>query len=190
LPDLDTLAELPDLETDRLILRKLSIGDAHDIFAYASDPQVAQHTAWFAHTSLDDSRSFVEMIVERYGNGEAHDWTWGIALKESSQLIGTFFIAWSPRHKSAEIGYALGRAWWSKGLMTEAVREVIKFGFERMGLNRIEALCLPENLGSAWVMEKAGMSYEGTLRAWRTIKGEPADLKMYSILRREYNSRN
>ncbi len=70
--------------------------------------------------------------------------------------------------------------------MPEAVRAVIRFGFGRMGLNRVQARCIAENVASARVMEKAGMAYEGTLRESEFIKGAYRDMKLYSILRREY----
>jgi ribosomal-protein-alanine N-acetyltransferase len=91
-----------------------------------------------------------------------------------------------PKHSRAEIGYVIGRKYWGEGLMTEAVKEVIRFGFERMNLNRIQATCFPENIGSYRVMEKAGMKFEGTLREQMFIKGRFQDLKLYSILRKEY----
>ena len=69
--------------------------------------------------------------------------------------------------------------------MPEAVRAVIRFGFGRMELNRIQARCVAENTASARVMEKVGMTYEGTLRESEYIKGALRDMKIYSILRRE-----
>jgi ribosomal-protein-alanine N-acetyltransferase len=95
-------------------------------------------------------------------------------------------MALTPQHARAELGYAIGRAWWGQGLMTEAVVEAIRYGFEELGLNRIEARCLTYNIGSARVMEKAGMTYEGTIREQVFYKGSFDDLKLYSILRREW----
>jgi [ribosomal protein S5]-alanine N-acetyltransferase len=92
----------------------------------------------------------------------------------------------APEHSRAELGYVLAQEYWGTGLMPEAVRRVIRFCFERMDLNRVEARCLAENVASARVMEKAGMSYEGTLRKREYIKGAYRDMKMYSILRSEY----
>jgi [ribosomal protein S5]-alanine N-acetyltransferase len=73
-------------------------------------------------------------------------------------------VNYAPEHARAELGYVLSREHWGKGLMPEAVRAVIRFGFGRMELNRIQARCVAENTASARVMEKAGMTYEGTLR--------------------------
>ena len=71
--------------------------------------------------------------------------------------------------------------------MTEATSAVITFGFEKMALNRICALCLTENTGSARVMEKCGMVYEATLRQYAQIKGSYRDLKLYAILRQDWS---
>ena len=94
-----------------------------------------------------------------------------------------------PEHARAEVGYVLSRGYWGRGIMTEAVRAVIHFGFEELHLNRIESRCIAENMASARVMEKAGMVYEGTLRGREFIKGYYRDMKVYAIRRKEYRGR-
>ncbi len=185
LPD-DFRFEVPRLETRRLVLRRLVPDDAAAVFAYASDPEVAAQTTWEAHRTLDDSREFIGRVMNWYADGFGGPW--GLELKESGQLVGTCGMAITPQHGRAELGYAVGRACWGQGLMTEAVIEVISYGFEELGLNRIEARCIPPNLGSARVMEKSGMTYEGTLREQVYVKGSFDDLRMFSILRREWNA--
>lgn len=96
------------------------------------------------------------------------------------------FVNWSLDHARAELGYAIHREYWGQGLVPEAVRAMISFGFEKIGLNRIEARCIAENTASARVMEKAGMSYEGTLRQREFIKGAYRNIKLYAILKSEY----
>ena len=111
---------------------------------------------------------------------------WGIEYKETGKFIGTVdFVSWRPNHKVAEIGYGISKDFWGKRLATEAAKEVIKFGFENMDLVRIEARCLLENIGSARVMEKVGMSFEGIIRKGEFLKGKHQDLKTYSVLREE-----
>lgn len=179
----------PRLETERLLLRGLTLEDIPDIFEYASDPQVAEYTSWAAHRTLEDSEAFVRWAIESSANPDANGWTWGITFKQTGKLIGTIGIGWVARHYRAEIGYAIGKPYWNQGLVTEAAYTLIKLGFERMGLNRIEARCNPENIGSARVMEKIGMRFEGILREQVYFKEKFEDLKMYSILRREYEAR-
>ncbi len=179
---------LPTLETDRLILRKMTPSDAEAVFAYASDPEVTRYVVWDTHRSIQDSRAFLELAVQKYKSGGEPDW--GIVYKGDHRFVGTCgFVGWDGDHARAEIGYVLSREYWGRGLMPEAVRAMIAFGFERMGLNRIEARCIAENTASARVMEKVGMIYEGTLRQREFIKGAYRDMKLYAILKSEYRSR-
>ena len=179
--------DLPTLETERLILRKLTPADEADVFAYASDPEVARLVPWEAHCSLDDTRRFLRGVLERYARGEPD--VWAIAEKASGRVIGTIRMGeYRVQHGRASVGYALARSYWNRGLTTEALRAVLRFGFDVVGLNRILAVCYPENPASARVMEKVGMTYEGTLRDAAFEKGRYRSLKVYAILRREYDA--
>jgi ribosomal-protein-alanine N-acetyltransferase len=167
------------------LLRRMTAQDAEDVFEYASDPMVSRFTTWSAHRSIGDSREFLDMVLDRYENYQVS--SWGIEQKADGKFIGTCgFMYWLPAHARAEIGYALSRRYWNRGYMTEAVRTVIDFGFRTMGLNRIEARCRIENIPSARVMEKTGMTYEGILRGHMLAKGKFRDLKLYAILRDEW----
>ena len=181
----DMLADLPTLETERLLLRKITMGDIEDIFAYASDPEVPKYMPWEPHRSLEDTKEYLARVLERY---EQH-WPgpWGIVHKGDGKLIGSCsFHSWNRDDRRIEMGYVLSRPYWGQGYMAEAVRAVIDFGFRALGLNRIEAMCEVPNTGSARVMEKAGMTYEGTLRQYVFEKGTYRDLKIYSILRSQW----
>lgn len=172
------------LETDRLILRRMTPNDAEAVFAYASDPEVTRYVLWETHLSIEDSRAFLELVAGKYESGGEPDW--GIVYKGDHRFVGTCgIVSWEPDHARAELGYALSRHYWGRGLMVEAVRAMIAFGFDRMDLNRIEARCITENVASARVMEKAGMTHEGTLRQREFIKGAYRDIEVYSILRGE-----
>jgi len=178
------LADLPDLETERLLLRKMRPSDAGAMFAYASDPEVTRFVLWETHASIQDSENFLRFAGEGYERGDFGGW--GVVLKASGDFVGTCGMESAPEHSRAELGYVLAREHWGRGLMPEAVRRVIRFCFEQMDLNRVEARCIAENTASARVMEKADMSHEGTLRGREYIKGAYRDMKMYSILRSEY----
>ena len=182
----DVFADLPALETERLVLRRVTPNDVADVFAYASDPQVARYTTWEPHDAPEASRAFVDSLLAHYAAGEVANWV--LALKgDDSRVVGTCgFVYWNPRHQRAEVGYALARPLWGRGLMTEAIRRVRDFGFDVMGCNRIEARCLIENRASARVMEKVGMTFEGVMREQMYVKGAYCDLRLYSILRREW----
>ncbi len=181
----DIFGNLPSLETDRLILRKLTLDDANDMFEYSSEPEVTKYVPWEFHKSIEDTFTFLNMVLKKYEGKQVSDW--GIVLKENNKLIGTIaFHWWSIKDASAEIGYAMSKPYWNQGIMTEAMNELIKFGFDRMNLNRIEARAQVENITSQRVMQKAGMTYEGTMREQFFTKGGYRDFMMYSMLRKEY----
>ena len=175
----------PRLETERLVLRALTPDDAAAIFAYASDPEVARYMVWEAHRSVGDTEAFMDLTMGRYESGDAPDW--GMVYKGDGRLVGTSgFVGWEREHDRAEVGYVLHRGYWGMGLAAEALGAMVSFGFGRMDLNRIEARCVAENTASARVMEKAGMSYEGTMRGRELLKGEYRDMKMYAILKDDH----
>lgn len=184
----DIFGNLPTIETDRIILRKMCLDDAEDMFEYASDREVSRYTAWYTHHVLEDSKLFLNYVINSYQNHQVS--SWGIVQKADKKFIGTAgFMNWNVEHARGEIGYALSRKYWGKGYMTEVVNAIIYFGFRTMMLNRIEARCEIENIASARVMEKVGMKYEGILRQNMFMKGKYRDLKMYSILKEEFSEK-
>ena len=181
----DIFSVFPLLETERLILRKMTLEDTQDIFEYASDPDMTTYVTWEPHKSIADAISFINSMNQRYEKVGLSEW--GLVYRENNKFIGTCgYMWWRPDHARAEIAYALSRKFWNQGLVTEAVKEIIKFGFEKMMLNRIEARCFLENIASEMVMQKVGMKFEGIQREELFAKGKYHDLKVYSILRREY----
>ena len=184
----EVLKDLPTLETERLILRKMVLNDAEAVFAYASNSEVSRYTLWETHRSIEDSRAFLEFATQKYENGGEPDW--GIVYRGNGCLVGACgLVNWEAEHARAEVGFVLSREYWGRGLMSEAVRAMLRFGFERMNLNRIEARCIAENAASARVMEKAGMVYEGTLHQREYIKGAYRDIKLYAILKKGFPGR-
>jgi len=185
----DIFSNIPILYTKSLILKKMTLKDAEDLFEYASDPEVTKYVTWAPHKSIDDSIDFLKSVLRRYENNEVSEW--GIVYKENNKFIGTCgYVLWVPVHSLAEIAFALSMEYWGKGLMTEAVKEVIKYGFEKMNLNRIYARCFVENIGSQKVLEKVGMKFEGILREQMFIKSKFSDMKIYSILSKEYHEQS
>jgi [ribosomal protein S5]-alanine N-acetyltransferase len=177
--------DLPVLKTARLLLRPLILDDASDLFAFASDPEVARLTGWTAHRSIEDSHAFVMAIVDRYRQRDVAPW--GVVHRGDRRLIGYCGLTeWDREDARAELVYALARPYWGRGYAGEAARAAIAFGFERLGLNRIEATCEPEYVASSRVMEKVGMTFEGVLREHVMGKEGYADQRIYSILRREF----
>lgn len=181
----EVFGDLPKLETERLFLRKLRNDDAADIYYYGSNEQVTKYVTWDTYTSIKDAMSFIQFAENRYK--EKQFAPWGIVLKDTNKLIGTIdFVSWQPEHKTAEIGYVISEDYWGQGIATEAVKKVIEYGFLNKDIVRIQAFCFVKNIGSARVMEKSGMTFEGILRKKLFIKGIHRDVKVYSILKEEF----
>ena len=114
---------------------------------------------------------------------------WAIELKRDRKVIGGISIRkWNGDNRCADVGYVLSKKYWNKGIITEALKAVINFGFDELNAHRIEAHCDENNIGSYKVMEKAGMKYEGTLREKVYMKGKYVNMKFYSILKSEFES--
>ncbi len=180
-------AYMPELRTPRLRLRKLAMRDAADIYRYGRDPEVARHVLWDAYRSVGEARSYLRYMLRKYRAREPA--SWGIEYAQTGEIIGTIGFMWiQSDNASAEVGYSLGRDYWNRGLMTEALRAVIDFGFGRMNLNRIEAQHETDNPASGAVMRKCGMCREGTLRQRLYNKGRYVDVDLYAILRSDYRA--
>lgn len=179
------LCSLPTIETDRLIIRKFVETDIDDFYEYASDNEVTRYLSWDTYKNKDIAKEYITSIIEKYNRYELAPW--GIELKENSKLIGSIdFVQYDYKNFSAEIGYVLNKNYWNKGIMTEALRAIIKFGFEKMDLVRIEMKHNVKNIGSERVIQKNALKYEGTLRKKEFLKKEFVDVKYYSILKEEY----
>ena len=183
----------PSLKTPRLLLRAVRPRDDVALFDYARDPEVARYTTWEAHSSLADAQQFLAHVLDNYRVGKIG--YWAIEHQSEKKLIGAIGLHGDivPGQvvefldARAELAYVLARPYWNQDLMTEAALAVLEFGFSQWKLNRIEARCLVENAASARVMEKLGMKYEGTLRQQIYIKGAFRDLKIYAILKSDWD---
>jgi ribosomal-protein-alanine N-acetyltransferase len=179
------ISQIPVIESERLKLRELSMDDVDDIYGYASIPEVSTFLLWYPHKSKQDSIDFINFAKNMFEKDISI--IWGIELKEEKKLIGIFDLRTAQIiNGCVEIGYVISSTYWNKGYISEAIKVIIKFCFEELKLNRVEAHCDEENLGSARVMEKAGMKYEGTLREKLFVKDKYRSMKLYSILKKEY----
>lgn len=178
-------SNLPTLETPRLLLRKMTMRDAADIYAYSCDPEVARHVLWEAHRSPADSRAYLRFILRQYREGDPS--SYGMVLKETGRLIGTIgFMSYNAENSTVEVGYSMARAMWNRGLMTEALQAVLRLSFEELRLHRVEAQHETSNPASGHVMLKCGMTHEGTLRGRIYNKGHYSDVELYAILREDW----
>ncbi len=177
--------ELPTLETERLILRKIFLSDCNDIFEYASNNEVTKYLSWPTHKSLEDTQEFIYQITQSYIDAQPS--SWGIELKSESKIIGTIgFLYWDIENKRTEVGFVLSKDYWRKGLMTEALIEIVKFAFLMMDVNRIEARTLLDNIASQSLLEKNNFLYEGILREYIYFNNKFLDVKLFSLLRNQF----
>ncbi|WP_449315533.1 GNAT family N-acetyltransferase [Rubneribacter sp.] len=182
-------AECPALSTERLILRPLASADTADVFAYGRDPEVGPGTGWAPHRTKDDARFFVEEIASKphvFGVFErGRDGSCG-------PCIGSVGLSPDPRRRNVDclmLGYALARSAWGRGFMTEAAREVLRYGFEELGISLASCACYPSNDRSRRVIEKCGFSREGVMRgAESALDGTMRDLALHSMTRAEWEA--
>ena len=181
----DFFSRLPVIETERLILRKLTMRDASDMFRYCQDKEVARHVLWEAHTSILETRAYIRYNLYQYRSGEPA--SWGIVLRETNRVVGTIgYMSYNADNSTVEIGYSLAREQWGKGLMTEALLAVIGETFRTLKVHRIEAMHFTDNPASGRVMEKCGLIHEGHMRERICCKGVFRDVEMWGILRKDW----
>ncbi len=174
------------LETDRLILRRYTPDDANAMFKnWASDSEVTKFLTWPAHSSAEVSLKVLESWIPRYGEDAYYHWA--IVLKENGdEPVGDIAaVKLNEDTRCAEIGYCLGRNWWGRGIMPEALKAVTDFLLDSVGMERVEARHDTENPNSGRVMLNCGMKYEGTLRAADRNNRGICDVCLYALLKRD-----
>jgi RimJ/RimL family protein N-acetyltransferase len=175
----------PRLETERLILRRLELDDAERVQSLANDRDIACMVTPMPHPyHLQDARDWIALTQAEMDMKTS--FAFAVVLKSTNELIGDVEVGNETVNRRGEMGYWVGKAYWGHGYMSEAARRVVQFAFEVVGLNRVFATHYPRNPASGRVMQKIGMTYEGTLRGHVLKWGEPVDLCMYSILREEW----
>ncbi len=174
------------IETDRLILRRYVIEDADAMYkSWASDSEVTKFLTWQPHSSVEVSRGIIENWLKEYSDEKYYQWA--IVLKDNgNEPIGDISVGQVNEDISmVHIGYCLGRAWWRRGIMSEALKAVMDFMFDTVEVNRVEARHDPRNPNSGKVMQKCGMKYEGTLRSADRNNQGICDACYYALLRSE-----
>lgn len=185
MPDLH-FHPFPELETDRLLLRKMMSGDAAQIFFLRSDETVMQFIDKERMVTIKEAEDFIKRINDDIDANAAIQWA--IALKENpGKLIGTICL-WHIRkeHYRAEIGYALHPHFWRKGIMKEAILKVIDHGFSTMQLHSIDANINPNNTASAAILESTGFVREAYFKEDFFFRGKFLDTVIYSRLQQPH----
>jgi RimJ/RimL family protein N-acetyltransferase len=176
---------LPVIKTSRLVLRWISEDDVDSLYEIFSDPRVMRY--WSTTPLLDREAAAALQREIASGNLNESLWKWGVALADNSKLIGTCTLFnLNLDNGRAEIGYALGRAYWGNGYMNEALKALIKHAFEVVKLRRLEADVDPRNTASIHTLERLGFQREGHLRERWHVGGEIQDAFFYGLLKREW----
>jgi len=148
------------LETERLILRRVTLADGKDIARMNSDPQVMRYVGDGKPRSKEMSEAGVRRMLRMYdvypGLG-----IWVGETRRARQFIGIFILTYIPKTVEVEIGYRLPREAWGKGYATEGAAALLRYGFESVGLDRIVAVTYPQNRASRHVLEKIGLVDRG-----------------------------
>jgi len=158
------ISELPlELATERLTLRPYTLDDVEMLWPHVSDPRLPKQMSWNAHGSKDETRAFLETCIKGIADNTGIVW----AIEHAGDFVGAIglhgikyqFAAW--RLDRAELGYWVGIPFHRNGYMTEAAAEVVRFGFDTLGLHKITVGCLEGNVGSRKIIERLGFRFIG-----------------------------
>lgn len=173
------------LESKRLYLTKIINDHASDIFEYLSNDIVTRYLGMESIINIEEAYAIINKINTNYSEGKSI--RWGIIHKDSNKLIGTIgYDAIQIKNKRADVGYDINLNYWRRGFATEAINEIIKFGFTKLDLNRIGAVVFPDNIASLNLLEKVGFTKEGILREYIIQSNIERSCVVLSLLKKEY----
>ena len=173
------------IRTKRLILRPFAFSDVDDVLAYASDPEWSRFLPVPSPYTIKDAEEFVARNILRHRDDEH-----GLAIELGGRVVGGIGLRLEAPIAVASLHYSLARDHWNQGLITEAAKAVIDWGFNEFGLEKVYSWADVDNIGSWRVMEKIGMTREGTFRSHGVNRGVRQDFHYYGILRSEWKALN
>lgn len=167
----------PILETERLILRPLTVEDAEDVFDWASDERVTEYMAYPTHKSISDTQQWLA-----YARQDEKEYNWGFVLKKENKLIGSGSIGPDNYMEGYwGFGYNVHYEFWNKGYTTEAMRAIIAYAHDELGVERFCACHAVENPASGRVMEKCGLQFHHNGKYSKADKSKIFDAKYYTM---------
>lgn len=169
----------PNLETERLVLRQETVEDALAVLQVLSDPAVTKFHDLDTFTKIEEAIALIQRRRERFESGRGI--RWGIALKQDNNLIGSCGLMWNQQLHSAEVGYELASAFWRQGMMTEALKSILKFSFQEVNLQFVVAEVMLGNIASKKLLEKLGFQNQGVLQQQGFWKGKYHDLEQFIL---------
>jgi [ribosomal protein S5]-alanine N-acetyltransferase len=171
----------PTIVTSRLLLREVTLADAAQLFYLRSDPAVLKYLDKEPEKSVDETIALINQVKKNKEDGDGI--LWGITLKDSDIIVGTIcYWRMQKEHFRAEIGYALHPAQQGKGIMDEAIKAVLQYGFESIQLHSVEANVNPANEASRKLLERNGFIKEAYFRENYYYNGQFLDSVIYSLI--------
>ncbi|MGC1246814.1 MAG: GNAT family protein [Spirulinaceae cyanobacterium] len=181
--------DFPKLETENLQLRELQRDDLLAIRTIFSDPQVTKYHVYETTTGLEKIDFIIQSRLDVWYQGQGIPWV--IIKKDEQKVIGCCaYVSIDNQNRESRLVYELASQYWRQGIMTEALTEVIDFGFKSLQLNRVEAFVMTENIASSKLLEKLDFSLEGVSREKGFWKRKFHDLKLFSLLAKDYQLKN
>lgn len=174
------MKNIPELETERLILRRAYSSDL-PLYEALSDPEVSKYECWYPHTRYEDTMAFINRLMAKYEGRVCTDWV--IEYKEDMFPVGMINLHdFSVQHRHAEMGFWLCRRYWHMGIATEAAKAVMNCASSYYELERLQCLCAVQNNASIALLERLGFVYEGLLHRYMYLNcsTEPSDVVIYS----------
>lgn len=173
-----------EMKTARLTLIKIAPVHRDDIYAYASDAETVRHMSWPRHESPEKTAAFIDLTCELYEE-ECH-YDWAVYHRRDRKVIGTIGLHnRNRRENSVEMGYILNKEYWGRGLIPEAARRLLEFGFDDLKVDAVKATCDPQNRASERVMKKLGMTFQGISDVKLIKYPAPVPHKVYRISRQD-----
>ena len=179
--------EFPNIELNNgYYLREQTINDYQDFFEYFSDPETSKYILSTIPKTLDEAKQEIQYWINLYQRRMSI--YWAIADKNTDKMIGAIgFNDWNRYNNRAEISYDLNRIYWKKGIMSVAMEKILEFGFNKIGINRIQASTLTENKASWKLLKKFKFKHEGSLKQYRFHNNRFYDIQMYALTKDDYN---
>ncbi len=177
---------MKDLQTKRLVLRKITMNDLEEIHEnWATDKITNEYLTFPCHKTKDQTKKMIDFILKKY---EKDGYSWCIELKENHQVIGIINGETSYKYKCIEVGYSISSKYFNKGYVTEALQSIIHYFFVDCDFSIVEAIIPSKNKASRRVAEKCNMSKEAVLknRYRNKMNNEINDLYIYSIFKEDY----
>ncbi|AVH64119.1 MULTISPECIES: GNAT family N-acetyltransferase [unclassified Nostoc] len=177
----------PTLQTQRLVMRAFTLADAPEVQCLAGIKEIAAMTLTIPHPYQDGmAQEWIKTHQKAFKEGKSVNLA--IVLRDIGVLCGAISLQINQEHNHAELGYWIGKPYWGQGYCTEAAKEILRYGFEVLGLHRIHARHFSHNPASGQVMQKIGMVYEGCRRQHKFRWGEYVDIVDYGILKSDWQT--